>query len=188
LNRQDVQCAHRAFQAGGILLAQLETPLDTVQAAVELASRAGMRVILNPAPAQPLPRPLLEKVAILTPNETEVELLTNVPVRSETDAERAAAVLHDQGVANVIITLGAKGALISAPGCVKLVPGFSVRPVDTTAAGDIFNGALAVAVGEGLELGEAVRFANAAAALSVTKLGAQPSAPTRSEIEHMIKT
>ncbi len=170
------------------LLMQLETPLETVQAAAQKAARAKVPVILNPAPAQKLSADLLKLVSILTPNETEAELLTGVPVKDEQSAGRAAEQLLSRGVETVILTLGARGAFVAAGPTRQLVPGFQVKPVDTTAAGDVFNGALAVALGERRPLLEAVRFANAAAAISVTRLGAQPSAPQRSEIEALLKS
>jgi ribokinase len=182
----DVRKAKGAFAEAAVLVMQLETPLATVQAAADLAAQAGVPVILNPAPAQPLPAQLLKRVSILTPNETEAELLTGIKVDDEASAAQAAARLRKLGVQTVIITLGARGAFIAEADGNQLVPGFKVKAVDTTAAGDIFNGALAVALAEGQPLADAVRFANAAAALSVTKLGAQPSAPLRRDIEKFL--
>jgi ribokinase len=143
-------------------------------------------VILNPAPAQPLPDELLRCVSILTPNETEAETLTGVKVADETGARRAARVLHRRGVQTVIITLGSRGAFVSGENLQELMPAFRTKAVDTTAAGDVFNGALAVGLAERLGLRAAVRFANAAAALSVTKIGAQPSIPMRKEIDRQL--
>jgi ribokinase len=182
LSPADLRKAGPAFDGAGFLLTQLETPLETVQAAAELAARKHVRVILNPAPARPLPGALLAKVSILTPNETEAEILTGIRVSGERGAKAAAAALKKMGVETVVITLGPRGAFVSGPGFEGVVPGFKVRAVDTTAAGDVFNGALAVGLSEGRALKDAVRFANAAAALSVTRLGAQPSAPKRNEI------
>jgi len=182
----DVKKAERAIAGANSVLMQLETPLETVQAAARSAARAKVPVILNPAPARKLPAELLRLVSILTPNETEAELLTGIAVRNEESAARAAEALLARGVKTVIITLGARGAFLAEASTRQLVPGFKVKPVDTTAAGDVFNGALAVALGEGRPLIEAVRFANAAAAISVTRLGAQPSAPARSEIEKLL--
>ena len=183
LSPTDVGKAKNLFASAGMLVMQLETPLATVQAAADLAARAGVRVILNPAPARTLPDKLLKKVSIITPNETEAELLTGIKVDSEAAASKAADKLLSRGVKTVIITLGSRGAFVAGEGVRKLVPGFKVKAVDTTAAGDVFNGALAVALGEGRPVIEAVQFANAAAAISVTRLGAQPSAPARKEIE-----
>lgn len=185
LSPGDVKAAREAFSDTAMVVMQLEMPLQTVQAAAELAAQSGVRVILNPAPAPAfvLPPDLLRHVSILTPNETELELLTGMAVNSPGDAEKAAAKLLEAGVETVVVTLGSKGALIVSRSGNQLVPGFTVKPVDTTAAGDTFNGALAVALAEGKALAEAVRFANAAAAISVTRMGARTSAPTRSEID-----
>jgi ribokinase len=188
LSPADVNKAGKAIGGAAVLVMQLETPLATVQAAAALAARKGVRVILNPAPARPLPDQLLRRVSILTPNESEAELLTGIKVDSEATAAQAAQALQAKGISTVIITLGARGAFVATADLRQRVPGFKVKPVDTTAAGDIFNGALAVALAEGKPLLQAVRFANAAAALSVTKMGAQPSAPTRTAIERFLRT
>ena len=148
-----------------------------MQALANLSAAAGKRIILNPAPAQALPDPLLRQISIITPNETEAELLTGIPVTDIDSATRAAANLASRGVATVIITLGKKGALIYEGGKATHLPAPAVTVIDTTAAGDIFNGALAVALAEGRSIPDAVDFANHAAALSVTRLGAQSAAP-----------
>lgn len=185
LSPADVRKAKGAFANADVVIMQLETPLETVQAAADLAAANGARVILNPAPAQPLPDKLLKKISILTPNETEAELLTGIKVTDEVSCRRAADVLLGKGIKTVIITLGRRGSYVATATSAQLVPGFKVKPVDTTAAGDTFNGALAVALAEGVSMPDAVRFANAAGAISVTRLGAQPSAPKRSEIEKL---
>ncbi|MGA2443860.1 MAG: ribokinase [Opitutaceae bacterium] len=186
LSSADVKKAKKAFVGARFLLMQLEIPLETVQTAAQLATKAGVRVILNPAPARSLPNKLFKHISILTPNETETEVLTGIKVKNVTDAAKAAVRFMAKGVQTVIITLGRRGAFVATKEGKQLVPGFKVRSVDTTAAGDIFNGALAAALGEDKPLLEAVRFANAAAAISVTRLGAQPSAPDRKEIESFL--
>ena len=186
LSPADVKWAGRAFAAAQLLLIQLETPLETALAAAALAVQHRLPVILNPAPARPLPDTLLRRISILTPNETEAELLTGIKVTNDVAAARAADKLRARGAAAVVITLGRRGVFVSDTDGSRRVPGFEVRAVDTTAAGDIFNGALAVAIAEGRKLDDAVRFGNAAAALSVTRLGAQPSAPTRARIQHFL--
>jgi ribokinase len=187
LSPVDVRKAKSAFTKAHVVMMQLESPLETVQAAADLAAARGALVILNPAPARPLPDKLLKKVTILTPNESEVELLTGVVVKSDASCARAAEILRRKGVETVIITLGANGAFVASPESQQRVAGFKAKAIDTTAAGDVFNGALAVALAEGSPLIAAVRFANAAGALSVTRIGAQPSAPTRPEIENLLK-
>lgn len=187
LSPGDVKKAAQAIKSADILVLQLETPLETVQAAIEIADQAEVPVILNPAPAQKLPPKILQKVTILTPNEIEAETLTGIAVKNKTTAAQAAKILHDQGVPIVIVTLGAKGAYLSTPALKEMIKPFKVKALDTTAAGDIFNGSLAAALSEGTGLLEAVHFASAAAALSVTKLGAQPSAPRRREINELLK-
>jgi ribokinase len=187
LSPRDVRAARSLIEGARVLVLQLETPLETVEAAASIAHRAGVQVILNPAPAQPLPDSLLGKVSLLTPNETEASLLTGVSVVDVASATLAAAALRKRGAHGVIVTLGASGALVATDAAVSLVPGFAVRALDTTAAGDVFNGALAVRLAEGCPLLDAVRFAHAAAAISVTRAGAQPSIPTRREINALLK-
>jgi len=186
LSPSDVQAASDAISTSDILIMQLETPLETVQKAASIASESGVKVILNPAPAQALSDNILRNISILTPNESESELLTGINVETEKDAAAAADALMAKGIETVIITMGPKGAFVATADSKELVSGFSVKAVDATAAGDVFNGTLAVAIAEGKPLKKAVSFANAAAALSVTKLGAQPSAPTREEIDKFL--
>jgi ribokinase len=187
LSPADVKKAAGVIRSAAVLVAQLETPLATVTAAAELAVKAGVPVILNPAPARPLPNSLLELISILTSNETEAELLTGIKVTDEAAAAKACAKLRSRGVRTVILTLGERGAFLADVDGQRRVPGFKVKTVDSTAAGDIFNGALGVALAEGKTVLDAVRFANAAAALSVTRLGAQPSAPIRADIEKFLR-
>lgn len=184
----DVLKAKSAFQSARVVLAQLEIPLKAVEAAVGLAYSAGVRLILNPAPARPLPARLLKRVFLLTPNESESELLTGVTVNNEASAAAAAEKLLSRGVQNVIVTLGARGAFVAGPAVRQFVPAHRVKAVDATAAGDIFNGAVAVALAEGQSMLDAARFGTAAAAISVTRMGAQPSAPWRHEIDQMLLT
>ena len=166
-----------------IVLMQLEIPLETVEHAARIAHQGKALIILNPAPARKLPPELLNTIDILTPNATEAGFLTNTTVNNEASAGVAAQKLHFQGVQTVIITLGGSGALLSsAENGTELIPAFPAEPQDTTAAGDAFNGALAVALAENWSLRTAVQFANAAASITVTRIGAQPSLPRREEI------
>ena len=187
LSVDDVERARDVIASARVLLVQLECPLETVRAAVRLAAPEAI-VILNPAPAQPLDNDLLGQVSILTPNASEAELLTGVAIEDEAGAARAATALRARGVHTVLITLGPRGTYVAGEEFQGMVPGFIVTAVDTTAAGDVFNGALAVALAEKAPLGGAVRFANAAAALSVTKRGAQPSVPSRRDIDAFLSS
>jgi len=186
LSPQDVERADQAIGAAKILVTQLEIPLETVESAVRLAGRHGVPVVLNPAPARPLSDDLLQHVAVITPNETEAELLTGIPLENDDAIEQAADVLLGRGVRAAAITLGALGVFLATGRKRCRLPAFPVTPVDTTAAGDVFNGALAVALAEDPDLERAVRFATAAAAISVTRLGAQPSAPAREDILRLL--
>jgi ribokinase len=187
LTQQDISDAEKVIEAADTVLMQLEIPLETVETAAKIANQARNRVILNPAPAQPLPDTLLKSISLLTPNESEAELLTGIKVIDENSAHNAAKVLLEKGVQAIVVTLGDKGALLVSNEMSKIIPGYRVEAVDTTAAGDVFNGGLAVALSEGKTLYDAVTFANAAAALSVTALGAQPSAPGREEIMRFLQ-
>ncbi|EKK4002562.1 ribokinase [Cronobacter sakazakii] len=169
------------------LLMQLESPVESVIAAARIAHEHQTTVILNPAPARALSDELLALVDIITPNETEAEKLTGVKVSDDESAAQAAAVLHQKGIETVIITLGSRGVWLSVNGEGQRVPGFRVKAVDTIAAGDTFNGALMTALLEGTPMLEAIRFAHAAAAIAVTRPGAQPSVPWRDEIDAFLQ-
>ena len=186
LSPQDVARAAKTIASADAVLLQLEIPLDTVQAAVDVAHEHKVRVILNPAPACGLSDEVLRGVDVLTPNEIEAGMLTGSEVVDEADAARAAALLRDRGAGTVIVTMGPRGAIVDGPDQRGPIAAFAVEAVDTTAAGDVFNGALAVALAEGRPLPDACRWACAAAALSVQCLGAQPSAPTRVAIERFL--
>lgn len=176
--------AQRALIAqADALLMQLESPVESVLAAAKIAHENHTTVVLNPAPARVLSDELLALVDIITPNETEAEKLTGIRVENDDDAARAASALHAKGIKTVIITLGSRGVWASVDGNGRRVAGFKVNAVDTIAAGDTFNGALVTALLEGNGLDEAIRFAHAAAAIAVTRKGAQPSVPWRKEID-----
>lgn len=185
----DIDAAADAITHADVVLIQLEIPLETVRHAIAVATSAKRPVILNPAPAQPLDAELLAHVRLITPNETEASMLTGQPVIDTESAALAAERLVEHGVGSVIVTLGRGGCLLldpTADGPLHL-PSHHVTAIDTVAAGDVFNGSLAVALAEGRSLADAAAFANAAAAIAVTRQGAQTSAPTRSEIETMLK-
>ena len=179
--------AQRAIIGGAeALLMQLESPVESVLAAAKIAHENHTTVVLNPAPARVLSDELLALVDIITPNETEAEKLTGIRVENDDDAARAARALHDKGIGTVIITLGSRGVWASVNGEGRRVPGFKVKAIDTIAAGDTFNGALVTALLEGKRMDDAIRFAHAAAAIAVTRKGAQPSVPWRKEIDEFL--
>ena len=181
LSIDEVEVATDLINASEVILIQLEIRLDTAFHVIHKANRLGKKVILNPAPAVPLPDDLFPSIDIITPNKNETELLAGIKVTNEESAKEAAKILKNKGVKTVIITLGSAGAYIYSDQIQKLIPAPKVNAVDTTAAGDAFNGALALAVSSGKGLVEAVVFANKAAALTVTRLGAQSSIPTLDE-------
>ena len=179
----DLLSAREKIASASVVVLQMEIPLQTVEYVANLAATAGAKVILNPAPACALPESLLKHIAIITPNQTEAEMLTGIAIQDQASAEKAAKMLQQKGVPTVIITMGNKGSLLAAADGVTFIPAFEVRTVDTTAAGDVFNGALAVAVAQNINLPNAVLFATKAAAISVTRMGAQSSAPYLHEVK-----
>jgi ribokinase len=190
LRENDAEAFVPVLRGAQYALFQLETPLPAVEAVLVLARTLDVRTILDPAPAQRLTRELLTVVDILTPNESEACLLLDRPAArvSLNDAPQIAAALLERGSRAVVLKLGDQGCYYADSTAQFRVPGFSVKAVDTTAAGDIFNAALAVALAESTGMRDALRFANAAAALSVTRPGAQPSVPSRSEVDEFLRS
>lgn len=182
LNEEDFDKALATLEDAECVLMQLEIPIPTVEYIASLAIHKQKKVILNPAPAAILSDELLSKLYIITPNETEAELMTGIKVTDEQSAFNAATLLHEKGVEIIIITMGAAGAFVLENGRYEIINTIKVDAIDTTAAGDTFNGALAVALTEGMAIRDAIAFANKAAAISVTRIGAQASVPFRYEI------
>lgn len=187
LSVEQVEAEKARIAGAQALLMQLESPLESVLAAAKIAHQHQTTVVLNPAPARDLPDELLSLIDIITPNETEAEKLTGIRVENDDDAAKAARMLHEKGIGIVMITLGSRGVWVSHDGQGRRVPGFKVQAVDTIAAGDTFNGAFVTALLEGTALDEAIRFAHAAAAIAVTRKGAQPSVPWREEIDEFLR-
>lgn len=187
LSVEQVEAEKARIAGAQALLMQLESPLESVLAAAKIAHQHQTTVVLNPAPARDLPDELLSLIDIITPNETEAEKLTGIRVENDDDAAKAARVLHEKGIGIVMITLGSRGVWVSHDGQGRRVPGFKVQAVDTIAAGDTFNGAFVTTLLEGTALDEAIRFAHAAAAIAVTRKGAQPSVPWREEIDEFLR-
>lgn len=187
MRTEDVDKARSTLAQAKLLLCQLETPLTTVQYAMACAQRENVKVVLNPAPAQALSDALLQQVDYLVVNETEASLLSGQAVRDLASAEAAAAVLQRRGAKVVLVTLGALGMWVAAQDESYFLPAFVVQVLDTTAAGDTFVGSFAVAIAEGLTLRAACMFAQSAAALAVTKLGAQTSIPYREAVERQLQ-
>ena len=179
---EDVNDARDLMRETDLLLVQLECPLEAVAAAIELANAYGVPVVLNPAPAQQLSRTLLANVDVLTPNENELLLLSG-----ESTIEKAIRKLRSWGVKSLVITLGANGVRVVTEDMDRHLPAYEVTAVDTTAAGDAFNGAMAVTLAEGKDLLDAVQFGLAAGALAATKRGAQPSLPTRDAVDKFVQ-
>jgi ribokinase len=186
LSPADVERAADAIATADALVMQLESPLDAVVRAAEIAHAAGVRVLLNPAPARALPDELLRLVSVITPNETEARLLTGFESADDASAEQAARALLARGVGAAVLTLGGRGALLVDGERVVRVPGYSATVVDTTAAGDAFCGALAVQLARGRPLEQAVQFANAAGALATTIAGAEPAMPRAEAVERLV--
>ena len=185
ISTSDIDRAREAIAGATMVLLQLEIPMPIVEYVVDLCAGLNVPVVLNPAPAAHLSDQVLKHTHILTPNETETEILTGIKVEGIDSARKAAQALRKKGVKQVIITLGKLGAYVLNDTLDELVLGISVEAVDTTAAGDTFNGALVVALSEGQTMSNAIAFANRAAAFSVTKMGAQSSAPSRDDLAHL---
>ena len=189
LKPEDIDKAKEEILGGDVVLMQLETPIETVEYAAKMAAAAGVKVNLNPAPApaEPLSKELISNLFLITPNRSEASRLTGIEVTDLASAQRAALALYDMGAKNVIVTLGSEGSLVYDGHMMMRVEAIKVEAVDTTAAGDTYNGVLASVIAEGKSLIDAVHEANIAGAISVTRMGAQPAAPTREEIIAMKK-
>lgn len=184
LSIEDIKAAEPLIREAGIVLMQLETPLETLMYAAEAARKAGALVVLNPAPfpKDPLPESFLSNIDLITPNETEASRMSGIEVEGEENIHQAIRAIQQLGVRNVIITAGGKGAYTDSDGQLIHLPASKTEVVDTTAAGDTFCGALCVALSEGCSLSDGIRFANRAAAISVTRMGAWRSIPRRQEL------
>jgi len=186
ITEEDIETAREAIEGSIVFLTQLETNVDAVEKAIDIAYRKGVKVILNPAPVQEIPRSLYSKINFFTPNEVEASILSGVTIENIEDARKAAQIFMDRGTENVIITLGSKGALVVTPSGDEFIKSYKVCAVDTTGAGDAYNGGFATALAEGKDIFEAATFASAVGALSVTKMGTSPAMPTRDEIDEFI--
>jgi ribokinase len=186
----EVALSRLRLKAGDLVLCQLESPLETVQAVFAQARDAGAVTLLDPAPARALPPQILALVDVLTPNQIEAEILLGgkCKINSRKQAEHAGRTLRQLGPRVVILKLGELGCFVSASQAEYLIAAHRVAAVDATAAGDVFNGALAVGLSEGRPLSQAAQFANAAAAISVTRRGAQASMPSREETDRLMTT
>lgn len=187
LSPVDVAPALEDIAPGDIVLLQLEVPMRTVEEAVRTAYEKGARIVMNPAPAASLTEDILRRLYVITPNQTETEFLTGIKVADMESAGEASELLRASGVRKVIITMGEKGAFLDDEGLCSMTKAFKVNAVDTTAAGDVYNGALCVGLAEGMALREALVFAAKASAISVTRNGAQPSVPSRSEVDEFFQ-
>ena len=184
LSTEDIRGVLEQVEKDDIVLLQFEVPMATVDAAVDIAAAKGARVVLNPAPAAMVSEQTLSKLYLITPNQTEAQTLTGIEVKDEATASLAAQVLCSRGVGRVVITMGSLGAYLYEEGRGEIIEARKVAAVDTTAAGDVYNGALCAALAEGKSLREALTFATKASAISVTRVGAQPSVPTREEVDN----
>jgi ribokinase len=186
-NGQDISKIESVIKSSGILLTQLETNMDAIEKVIDIAHKNGVKVILNPAPVQPVHDELLKKIDIITPNEVEAEILSGIKVSTTQDARKAARYFLDKGVKEVVITLGKNGVLAVTKDRSELFENYDVEVVDTTGAGDAFNGGFAAALADGGDIFEACRFGNVVSNLAVTKLGTSVAMPTRKEIDDFIK-
>lgn len=186
ITADNIETARKAIEGSKVFLTQLETNVDAVEKSIDIAHSMGVKVILNPAPVQEIPKQLYSKIDFFTPNEVEASILSGVTIENIEDARKAAQIFIDRGTLNIIITLGSKGALVVTPSGDELIESYKVNAVDTTGAGDAYNGGFATAIAEGKDIFEAARFASAIGALSVTKIGTSPAMPYRKEIDEFI--
>lgn len=187
ITAEEIKSIESVIEASEYVLLQLEVNQDANEMLVDLANKHGCKVIVNTAPYSYISDEFLSKVYMVTPNEVEAEEITGIPVTDLESAKKAAKYFYDKGVKKVIITLGSRGVFVSSDHKEEIVPAFKVNAIDTTGAGDAFNGGLLAGLSEGKDIWEAVRFSNALAALSVQKLGTTPSMPTREEIDAFLK-
>lgn len=184
---EEVECSAELIRESAYLLVQFEVNEDALERAMKIAHEAGVKIILNPAPYQKVSDHVLSMVDMITPNETEAEGLTGISIESEGMAVKAAQLLHQKGIKDVVITLGGRGVFVSSGGEHRMIPSFKVSAIDTTGAGDAFNGGLAAGLAEGMDIWQAVRFASAVAAISVTRMGTSNAMPTREEVEKLLE-
>ena len=183
----EVEQTFPLIDSAEIVLLQLEVNMDAIEKVVDYAHAKGKKIVLNTAPARKLPAELLRKLDIVTPNEIEAGILTDTKVETEADAEQAARILMNSGVKNVVVTMGKNGVFVMTPERKEMIPSMRVKAIDTTGAGDAFNGGFVTALSEGKDIFEAARFGNAVGALSVTKIGTAPAMPHRSDIDRFMK-
>jgi ribokinase len=183
----DIEIARETIECSSVFLTQLETNVDAVEKSIDIAHSKGVTIILNPAPVQKIPKELYKKIDFFTPNEVEASILSGITIENIEDARKAAQIFIGRGTKNVIITLGSKGALVVTPSGDELIESYKVNAIDTTGAGDAYNGGLATALAEGKDIFEAARFASAVGALSVTKIGTALAMPYREEIDEFIE-
>lgn len=180
---EDIETARQTIENADVFLTQLETNLDAIEKAIDIAYKKGVKTVLNPAPVQSISDELLKKIDIITPNEVEASILTGVKIETDEDVRTAAKVFLNKGVKNVIITLGSKGVYARTKEGEKFIKVIPLKPVDTTGAGDAFSGGFVTALAEGKDFFEAAEFGNVVGSLSVTKMGTAPSMPYRNEID-----
>ena len=186
LSPEDIDCAQKEISSAGVLLVQLESPIDAIRTAIKKAHEKDTIVILNPAPAQMLEPNFLQEIDIITPNRVEAEMITGIKVTDEESLRSIVKKFFQYGIRNVFITLGSNGIFAGFSSTMKFIPAFKVCPVDSTGAGDVFSGSLAAFISDGIPLEKAAKMAVASASISVTRMGAQSSAPYRMEIENFI--
>lgn len=184
ITEKETASIEQLIDEAGILLLQLEVNMDAMERVIDMAHAKGKTIVLNTAPAQKLPDSLLKKIDIVTPNEIEAGILTDMKVETEQDAEKAANILLGKGIKNVVITMGKNGVFVMTTLRHEFIPSMKVKAIDTTGAGDAFNGGFVTALSEGKDIFEAARFGNIVGALSVTKLGTAPAMPYRKDIDN----